>query len=100
VAHKLFARWMLPLEGERKPVPFLVTEFVEVQARFSPDGRWVAYSSNESGSFEVYLRSFSVNSGRTGAGAGVKLQSPMGTGLTRAGAATAGSSIIVLPMEG
>src|SRR5271170_1630526 len=37
--------WVLPLEGDRKPVPFLVTEFREFGARFSPDGRWVAYVS-------------------------------------------------------
>ena len=42
--------WVLPLEGERKPSPFLVTPFNETQARFSPDGHWVAYTSDESGS--------------------------------------------------
>jgi len=51
--------WLLPLEGERKPEPFLRTPFVETGARFSPDGRWVTYVSNESGRFEVYVRSFS-----------------------------------------
>ena len=35
--------WVLPLEGDKKPVPFLTTEFNERQARFSPDGHWVAY---------------------------------------------------------
>jgi serine/threonine protein kinase/Tol biopolymer transport system component len=38
-----------------KPVPFLQTKFNELYARFSPDGRWVAYQSNESGRFEVYV---------------------------------------------
>jgi hypothetical protein len=56
---------VLPLEGDRKPVPFLITEFNERQAHFSPDGHWVAYTSDESGQDEVYVRSFSVNSAGT-----------------------------------
>jgi eukaryotic-like serine/threonine-protein kinase len=48
----------LPLSGERKPEPFLQTTFIEAQGRFSPDGRWVAYISNETGQFEVYVQSF------------------------------------------
>ena len=51
--------WVLPLEGERKPIPFLRTAFRERLASFSPDGRWVAYASNESGADEVYVRPFS-----------------------------------------
>ncbi|MDD1679965.1 MAG: hypothetical protein LUO93_12375, partial [Methanomicrobiales archaeon] len=50
--------WVLPLAGERKPIPFLRTEFIERDARFSPDGRWIAYSSDESGNDEVYVRPF------------------------------------------
>ncbi|MBI2833800.1 MAG: serine/threonine-protein kinase, partial [Acidobacteria bacterium] len=50
--------WVLPLFGDRKPYPFLKTEFDESQARFSPDGRWMAYVSNESGRLEVYVRPF------------------------------------------
>jgi Tol biopolymer transport system component len=57
--------WVLPLEGNRKPVPFLITEFNERQSRFSPDGRWVAYTSDESGQDEVYVRPFSMNSAGT-----------------------------------
>ena len=50
--------FLLPLSGERKPEPFLQTNFIEAQGRFSPDGRWVAYISNETGKFEVYVQSF------------------------------------------
>ena len=44
--------------GDRKPFPYLQTGFDERHGRFSPDGRWVAYSSNESGRDEVYVQSF------------------------------------------
>ncbi len=40
------------------PKPFLESSFVETQVRFSPDGRWVAYASNEPGRLEVYVRPF------------------------------------------
>jgi Tol biopolymer transport system component len=51
--------WIVPLAGDRKPYPFLQTEFSEgVGAQFSPDGRWIAYTSNESGRQEVYVAAF------------------------------------------
>ena len=49
--------WLLPLEGERKPIPYLQTPFDESDAQFSPDGRWMAYASNESGQPQVYIQS-------------------------------------------
>ncbi len=50
--------WLVPLQGDRRPQPLLQTPFDEWQPRFSPDGRWLAYTSNESGSPEVYVQSF------------------------------------------
>jgi Tol biopolymer transport system component/tRNA A-37 threonylcarbamoyl transferase component Bud32 len=50
--------WILPLFGDRKPFPFLQTQFDETGAMFSPDGRWLAYTSNESGKSEVYIAPF------------------------------------------
>src|SRR6185503_6339570 len=50
--------WVLPLTGERKPYPLIRRAFAQEQAQFSPDGRWVAYVSNESGRQEVLLRRF------------------------------------------
>ena len=49
---------MLPLTGDRKPFPFLQTEASEAAGQLSPDGRWMAYTSDESSSFEIYVRSF------------------------------------------
>jgi Tol biopolymer transport system component len=48
--------WILPLVGERKPAPVLQAPFNESQAVFSPDGRWIAYVSDESGRQEVYVQ--------------------------------------------
>jgi serine/threonine protein kinase len=50
--------WVLPLSGDRKPFPYLKTNYMESSARFSPDGHWVAYVSNESGNYEIYVQSF------------------------------------------
>lgn len=50
--------WILPLEGERKPEPFLRTPFSEFFSSFSPDGRWIVYTSDESGRYEVYVRPY------------------------------------------
>jgi serine/threonine protein kinase len=47
--------WLLPLQGERKPSPWLRTRFNEASPRFSPDGRWIAYESDESGVPEIYM---------------------------------------------
>jgi hypothetical protein len=50
--------WALPLSGEKKPVPILQTPFDERNPQVSPNGAWIAYSSNESGRSEIYLKSF------------------------------------------
>jgi Tol biopolymer transport system component len=51
--------WLLPMTGgDRKPFPFLQTSFNETLGQFSPDGKWVAYTSDESGRYEVYARGF------------------------------------------
>lgn len=55
--------WTLPLFGERKPRPFLKAPR-DAQARFSPDSRWVAYVSDESGRPEVYVESFPAPTGK------------------------------------
>jgi serine/threonine protein kinase/Tol biopolymer transport system component len=55
----------LPIEGSEKsgwkpgkPKPFVNSAFADAEPAFSPDGRWLAYHSNETGSFEVYVRPF------------------------------------------
>ena len=49
--------WFLPVDGEGEPEPYLTTPFDEGDGHFSPDGRWIAYRSNETGSSEIYVRS-------------------------------------------
>ena len=69
VAKTLQDLWVLPLEGDRKPALLLGTEFQEREGSFSPDMRWIAYTSSESGRPEVYVRPFTASgaSGSTGA---------------------------------
>ena len=51
--------WVLAMDGaEPKPVPFLRSEFNEVSGQLSPDSHWMAYTSDESGQREVYVRPF------------------------------------------
>jgi len=56
--------WVLPLFGDRKPVPLTQENVVAGSARFSPDGHWVAYSSDESGRQEVYVMPFDREAGK------------------------------------
>ncbi len=50
--------WVLPLNGDRTPKPYLQTRLNERGPAVSPDGRWLAYVSDESGSDEVYVAGF------------------------------------------
>jgi Tol biopolymer transport system component len=54
---------VVTVSGDRQPESFLSTPFNEIQGRFSPNGRWMAYASDESGRFEVYVRPFPVADG-------------------------------------
>jgi serine/threonine protein kinase/Tol biopolymer transport system component len=65
--------WILPLQAEKKPLPFMRTRFEEWGARFSPDSAWVAFVSNESGTSEVYVAPVQ--------GAGAKLRISVGGGI-------------------
>lgn len=55
--------WFLNL-GDRRPTPFLQTAFNEYDAQFSPDGKWIAYVSDESGKWEVYIQPVSASGGK------------------------------------
>jgi hypothetical protein len=48
----------MPISGDRRPHPLLETRFSEAYPDFSPDGRWLAYASNESGRNEVYVQPY------------------------------------------
>jgi eukaryotic-like serine/threonine-protein kinase len=65
--------WVLPLSGDRKPFPLVQSEFIDRNGQFSPDGRWVAYVSDESGRLEIYVVPFPGPGGKwqisTGGGA-------------------------------
>jgi Tol biopolymer transport system component len=61
-----------PIAGDHKATPYVNTPFDERQGQFSPDGRWIAYTSNESGQYQIYVQSFPAGAGKyqvsTGAG--------------------------------
>src|SRR5262249_12502940 len=59
-----FDLWVLPVSGEKKPFAFLKTAFDERDGQFSPDGKWIAYQSNESGRFEIYVQPFTGPGGK------------------------------------
>src|SRR5262249_24670030 len=55
--------WVMPLQGEKKPQPFLQSAFRENYGQISPDGHWVAYTSDESGQNETYVKPFPSGAG-------------------------------------
>jgi Tol biopolymer transport system component len=67
-----FDLWSASLSGDDAPTPFVKTPYNEGQSRFSPDGKWVTYASEESGKQEIYVRRF--------AGSGEKHQISAGGG--------------------
>jgi len=56
--------WALPLTGDRKPMLVLGDSFSEQQGRLSPDEKWIAYVSDETGTNEVYVQSFPPSGGK------------------------------------
>lgn len=50
--------WILPFDGDRTPRPLIQTRYNEFHPTFSPDGRWLAYASDETGSWEIYVRPY------------------------------------------
>src|SRR5262249_4706537 len=55
--------WTVPVQGDHKPVPLLQTAANESLAQVSPDGKWMAYQSDETGTNQVYVRPFPEGSG-------------------------------------
>jgi Tol biopolymer transport system component len=56
--------WNLPLEGDKKPSPIVQTPFDENHGQVSPDGKWIAFNSTESGVQQVYVKRFPSGSGK------------------------------------
>ncbi len=94
--------YRLPLDGERKPVPILINGNDDKHPRVSPDGKLLAYTSNESDREEVYLRALAGTSGRirvSVGGGGEPLWSPDGKRLFyRAGFALMAATIARAPV--
>jgi len=74
--------WALPMTGEGKPFPVVASEFNDMQGVFSPDGRWLAYTSDETGNLQVYVTSFEGHAeanGRAGRPGKWRISSEVGT---------------------
>jgi Tol biopolymer transport system component/predicted Ser/Thr protein kinase len=56
--------WIFPVSGNQEPYALVATDFDEGYARFSPDGKWLAYLSNESGNYELYATRFPGGDGK------------------------------------
>ena len=56
--------WALPMSGDRKAFPFLQGPYNQSQGQLSPDGKWLAYTSDESGRPEVYVQTFPEHGGK------------------------------------
>jgi serine/threonine protein kinase len=65
--------WIISMNGEKKQRMFLQTAYNEEDGRFSPDGRWIAYASNETGQTEIYVRPY------PGPGSPIKVSTAGGT---------------------
>jgi serine/threonine protein kinase len=74
--------WILPLDGESEAYPFVQTRFEEAGGDFSPDGRWLAYQSTESGRWEVYVTPF-PGPGRKWQARAVEEPGPIGEGTAK-----------------
>ncbi len=59
-----FDLWAIPADGSGEPVEYLATEFFERFPSISPDGKWIAYMSDESGREEIYVRPFPAAAGK------------------------------------
>jgi Tol biopolymer transport system component len=59
----LWNLWVLSLSGDRKPFPYIESPFSQSEAALSPNGRWLAYVSNESGKYDVIVQPFPDPSG-------------------------------------
>jgi eukaryotic-like serine/threonine-protein kinase len=56
--------WALPLRGDRKPFPIAQTVFSENHGQISPDGKWIAFNSDESGGSQIYVKPFPAGQGK------------------------------------
>jgi Tol biopolymer transport system component len=94
-----YSLWLLPLNGNAKPIPFPATEFNEMGGRFSPDGHFIAYRSDESGRYEIYVRKFTPDASGAGFSTNGKWQVSNG-GATRHRWSADGKELFYVTLDG
>ena len=98
-SNKKYNLWVLPIGGNAKPIPFPMTEFNEIGGRFSTDGHLIAYMSDESGRFEIYVCKFTPDPSGTGFSSGGKWQVSYGGGI-RPRWSTDGKELFYVTLDG
>jgi eukaryotic-like serine/threonine-protein kinase len=94
-----YSLWLLPLNDNAKPIPFPATEFNEISGRFSPDGHFIAYRSDESGRYEIYVRKFTPDASGAGFSTSGKWQVSYG-GATRHRWSADGKELFYVTLDG
>ncbi|TVL98073.1 MAG: hypothetical protein CV087_21735 [Candidatus Brocadia sp. WS118] len=56
--------WILPLFNNQKSFPLSNSDFMELHGQFSPDRRWIAYTTNETGNYEIFVRHYPTTGGK------------------------------------
>ncbi len=96
-AHEI---WILPVQRDRPPLQFLKTEFIVLGPAFSPDGRWIAYRSDEAGRNEIYLQAFNPDADGSAAASGTKWMISKGGSLGMNAWRSDGKELYYLSLDG
>jgi Tol biopolymer transport system component/predicted Ser/Thr protein kinase len=94
--------WVVPMSGDQTPFPYLASDYREGAAKLSPNTRWIAYASDETSRFEVYVQSFPKPGGKiriSSNGGGTPLWSRDGKQLFFAGFNDGAPTLMAVPVD-
>ena len=91
--------WIAPQFDDQKPYPFLQTEFDEQEGTFSPDGKWIAYVSDETGRNEIYVQSFPLSGSKFQVSSGGANEPYWSTDGTELFYMTADRNLVAVPIK-
>jgi len=91
--------WIAPQFDDQKPYPYLQTEFDEQDGTFSPDGKWIAYVSDETGRNEIYVQSFPLSGSKFQVSSGGANEPYWSTDGTELFYMTADRNLVAVPIK-